>query len=128
VVDENLRVLGMDLNANPNSSQPAIARTATLEVTAQDAVKLALASQAGTLSLALRRIGSDQTEAIRPMLVKDLGSFDVAGAPAAHKAAQGESTLRRRPRAASPGGTITVVEGAASANVAVPSEHILGAL
>jgi pilus assembly protein CpaB len=130
VVGENLRVLGMDLNANPSSSQPAVARTATLEVSAQDAVKLALAGQAGTLSLALRRIGADQPEPVRPMLVKDLGAVDVAGsgAPAAHRPLRGEAPVRRAPQAAPTGGTVTVVEGATSANVAVPSERFMGAL
>lgn len=126
VVGENLRVLGMDLNANPTSDQPAVARTATLEVTAQDALKLALAGQAGTLSLALRRIGADQIEPVRPMLVKDLGSFDTASAAvaAAKPSHGGESGPRRAPIApATPGGTVTVVEGATRASVAVPAEH-----
>ena len=38
VVGENLRILGMDLNANPSSDQPAVARTATLEVTDRKSV------------------------------------------------------------------------------------------
>jgi pilus assembly protein CpaB len=128
VVVENLRVLGMDLNANPSSSQPAVARTATLEVTAQDAVRLALAGQAGSLSLALRRIGADQPEATRPMLVKDLGGADIAAAasPAERKPLRGEVPARRAPQGALAGGTITVVEGASSANVAVPSERFMG--
>jgi pilus assembly protein CpaB len=130
VVGENLRVLGMDLNANPSSSQPAVARTATLEVTAQDAVKLALAGQAGTLSLALRRIGADQPEPVRPMLVKDLGAVDFGGSTAtvAHKTLRGETPARRTPLGVPMGGTVTIVEGANRANVAVPSERYMGAL
>ena len=130
VVGENLRVLGMDLNANPSSDQPAVARTATLEVTAQDAVKLALAGQAGTLSLALRRIGADQAEPVRPMLVKDLGSFDASPAPITgtrptHVPAGPKHALG----APAAGGTVTVVEGATRASVTVPTEHFgLGAL
>jgi len=129
VVGENLRVLGMDLNANPSSDQPAVARTATLEVTAQDALKLALAGQAGTLSLALRRIGADQVEPVRPMLVKDLGTFDSPSLPTGPRPAHVETGPKRAPSAPMAGGTVTVVEGAMRASVTVPAEHFgLGAL
>jgi pilus assembly protein CpaB len=132
VVVEDLRVLGMDLNANPSSSQPAVARTATLEVTAQDAVRLALAAQAGTLSLALRRIGADKPEPTKPMLIRDLGAADVAagGAPKPARAAS-DAAPRRAARSAPnfTGGTVKVVEGAQSADVAVPAERFsLGGL
>jgi len=123
VVGENLRVLGMDLNANPTSNQPAVARTATLEVTAQDAVRLALAGQAGTLSLALRRIGADQPEPVRPMLVRDLGAFDAAPAPSEPKAVHARTESKRTPDAPAAGGMVTVIQGEARANVAVPAEH-----
>jgi pilus assembly protein CpaB len=125
VVGEDLRVLGMDLNANPASDQPAIARTATLEVTAQDAVKLALAGQAGTLSLALRRIGADQPEPVRPMLIRDLGSFDPPAGAFANRPPAGPRPVAKHAPQAQPvaSGSVTVVEGATSASVAVPAEH-----
>ena len=129
VVEENLRVLGMDLNANPSSDQPAVARTATLEVTAQDAVKLALAGQAGTLSLALRRIGADQVEPVRPMLVKDLGAFDSSPAAPIGLRPHVGTGPKHAPGAPAASGTVTVVEGATRASVAVPTEHFgLGSL
>jgi pilus assembly protein CpaB len=130
VVVQNLLVLGMDLNANPTSTQPMIARTATLEVTPQDAVRLALATQAGTLSLALRRIGADQIEPVRPMMVHDLGSFD---GPAATPSAPHPPHLRgpeHGPSAPEGGhGSVTIVQGDARTSVAVPSERFsLGSL
>lgn len=126
VVSENLRVLGMDLNANPSSAQPAVARTATLEVTAQDAVKLALAGQAGTLSLALRRIGADQPEPVRSMMTRDLGQFDT---PAASKSGHEHSSPKHSADAAPGGGTVRVVQGEIGASVAVPAERFsLGTL
>jgi pilus assembly protein CpaB len=128
VVCPNLRVLGMDLNANPTSTQPMIARTATLEVTAQDAVRLALATQAGTLSLALRRIGADQVEPVRPMLVRDLGAFDLPPAPAASAPRlRGPERPSSTPRGGA--GSVTVVQGDVRTSVAVPSERFsLGSL
>jgi pilus assembly protein CpaB len=126
VVIENLRVLGMDLNANPSSSQPAVARTATLEVSAQDAVRLALAAQTGTLSLALRRIGADPGETVRPMLIKDLGAVGLAETP------QPRAEPRRAaPHAASAlaGGTVRVVQGETTVEAPVPAERFsLGGL
>lgn len=67
VVTQDVRVLGMDLNVDPTSTTAAVAHTATLELTLQDSVRLALATQAGTLSLALRRTGSNEIETQRPI-------------------------------------------------------------
>jgi pilus assembly protein CpaB len=58
VVLQNVRVLGVDLNADPTSNKPATPNTATLEVSVQDAQKLAVAANLGELSLALRRTGA----------------------------------------------------------------------
>ena len=126
-VVENLRVLGMDLNANPTSKQPAAPRTATLEVTAQDAVKLALAAQAGALSLALRRIGADQPEPVRPMQVRDLGEFNDLS-PLAHSSRSPHKAARRT-ESAGGGAAVTVVQGSTSSSVVVPTESFhMGAL
>jgi pilus assembly protein CpaB len=124
VVIQNVRVLGMDLNANPTSTQPAVASTATLEVTMTDAEKLALASQDGTLSLALRRPGAVDITPIRPMLVNDLGP--VGGAAVHHDAGPA-----RHPKAAShsdalpridTGVSVTVVNGDTASSLKVPFE------
>jgi pilus assembly protein CpaB len=58
VVLQNVRLLGVDLNADPTSSKPAAPSTATLEVTVGDAQKLSMAASLGELSLALRRNGA----------------------------------------------------------------------
>ena len=73
VVLQDVRVLGMDLNADPTSTTAAVAHTATLEVDVVDAEKLATAAQAGTLSLALRRTGSAEIAPVRAIAVSDLG-------------------------------------------------------
>src|SRR5690242_14490246 len=57
VVLQDVRVLGVDLNADPTSNKPATPSTATLEVTVPDAQKLAVAGDLGKLSLSLRRTG-----------------------------------------------------------------------
>lgn len=56
IVLQNIKVLGIDQDANENRSAPAVARAVTLEASTSDVQKLALASQLGTLSLALRSL------------------------------------------------------------------------
>ena len=73
IVLQDVRILGMDLNADPTSTAAAVAHTATLEVNVVDAEKLATAAQAGTLSLALRRTGSAEIAPVRAIAVSDLG-------------------------------------------------------
>ena len=125
VVIQNVRVLGMDLNANPTSTQPAVASTATLEVGMQDTEKLALAGQAGTLSLALRRPGSVELGPARPMMVSDLGASS-SRYEAMVRGSQGpRHATASHAKPAAPGGpgvTITVVSGDAAAAVKVPFE------
>jgi pilus assembly protein CpaB len=125
VVIQNVRVLGMDLNANPTSTQPAVASTATLEVGMPDTEKLALAGEAGTLSLALRRPGSVEIASTRPVMVSDLGVDH------RYQAALREAQAVNQPRGAAPrpgssrsgGASVTVVSGDAASAVTVPFEH-----
>lgn len=106
VVIQNVRVLGVDLNADPTSNKPATPQTATLEVSVEDAQKLAVAGDLGVLSLALRRTGAADIATVQTMQARDL----VAGAPRATSAtprlrrAVGPAAPRRAP-------LISVVEG-----------------
>jgi pilus assembly protein CpaB len=118
VVIQDTKVLGMDLNADPSSTHPAVAHTATLEVTLQDSVRLALASQAGTLSLALRRTGSDEIVAQRPIALVNPGGarHDAPPGPRpAGAAAPPRPDPNRRTLVVSSGSTHTVVD--------VPADH-----
>jgi pilus assembly protein CpaB len=67
VVLQNVRVLGVDLNADLASNKPANPSTATLEVTVPDAQKLSVAGDLGKLSLALRKTGSTEVAQTAPM-------------------------------------------------------------
>ncbi|MGE4313691.1 MAG: Flp pilus assembly protein CpaB [Pseudobdellovibrionaceae bacterium] len=59
---ENVRVLAIDQRATKAADEKAkVGRTVTLEVSAQDSEKLALAGEMGELSLTLRGVGDDQT-------------------------------------------------------------------
>jgi len=123
VIVQNLKVLGVDQNANPSSTQPAVARTATLEVSVEDALRLATASQTGTLSLALRKPGATDIDQVKANPVIDLG-------PDAPPRGRTAPPLGAAVHVASPGGpshppsgpSVIVVQGDARSIMPVPSE------
>jgi pilus assembly protein CpaB len=101
VILQNVRVLGVDLNADLTSDKPAEPKNATLEVSVEDAQKLAIASTLGTLSLALRRTGEAGADPVQPLHTRDfLGG-------AAPRPAAGRRSAAPRPRTGPP--MITVV-------------------
>jgi pilus assembly protein CpaB len=53
---QNIRVIGVDQTSEEAKDRPEIARTITVEVSPEQGQKLALAQQAGTLSLTLRTL------------------------------------------------------------------------
>ncbi|MFI4976827.1 MAG: Flp pilus assembly protein CpaB [Caulobacterales bacterium] len=134
VVLENVRVLGMDLNKDPASSTPAVAHTATLEVSVGDVEKLAVAAQTGSLSLALRRTGSAEVAPTRTYQVNDLYSVGghplppsriapAAAAPETDAAPHPPAKPRGKPRDAIGRHSIVVVHGDTSTVIDVPSER-----
>jgi pilus assembly protein CpaB len=107
VVIQDVRVLGVDLNADLTSNKPATPATATLEVSVPDAQKLAVAADLGKLSLALRRTGSAEIAKTAPMHTTN---FLGAAGPAPTRMAFHRSA---RPYAAPVGPTlIAIVEPA----------------
>lgn len=118
VVLQNVRLLGIDLNADLNSNKPAEPKNATLEVSVEDTQKLAIASTLGTLSLALRRTGEAELDVAKPLRTGDfLGGG--GGAPAAvgvmrvsHRHGGGYS---------SGGGVISIVEYSGGGHSSAPA-------
>ena len=116
VVLQNVRVLGVDLNADLSSNKPAEPKNATLEVSVEDAQKLSIASTLGSLSLALRRTGSAEAEPVRMLATHDFvagGGLVSAVAHASH---------HRRGAVRGGAGLITIVEysGRVNRGVAAP--------
>ncbi len=125
VVIQDVRVLGMDLNTDPNSTRPAVAHTATLEVDMKDAEKLALAGQAGTLSLALRPVGAAEIESVHPILTSDLSpAFGRPGPKGARPSPFRRAKSHDPGPTASPTDQVIVVHGEARASVSVPAERL----
>ena len=69
---QNVHVLAIDQNAKNSDGTPAVAKTATLEVTPIDAQKLALAQEAGSLSLVLRKPGEQNNPVVETVSMNDL--------------------------------------------------------
>lgn len=102
VLLQNVKVLGIDQQADERKDKPMVAKAVTLEVTPSQAQKLVLAQQIGTLSLALRNAQNAGETRTRTIGLHDLGfgeANDVRGGP--------EKDLRRP--AAAP--SITVFRG-----------------
>jgi len=72
VVLKNVKVLAIDQLADERADKPSVAKAVTLEVDMAGAQKLALASQIGTLALALRKAGDVEPSPSRPITVTDL--------------------------------------------------------
>lgn len=124
VLLNNVRLIAVDQDANENSERPSVARTATLEVSQEDAQMLALGGAVGSLSLALRsvRAPQDMVAYDNPIRSGDLagGNFtprqlaSAAPAPAiAPGPAPQQPVVRRAPSRPS-GRSVEVVRGTAS--------------
>ena len=106
---QNMKVLGIDQDANAERAQPAVVRAVTLEVTQPQAQKLTLAQNLGTLALTLRH--ADAADAVMPRTVtaRDLPLAMLPPTGAAYKL----PPPHKPPAAAAPapGRSIRIVRG-----------------
>lgn len=72
VLLQGTRVIAIDQNANDSSKDPAVGRTATLEVNQVDAQKLVLGQQVGQLTLVLRNVTDEPNGAVQTVSSEDL--------------------------------------------------------
>lgn len=81
VLLQNTRVIAMGQRSKNQDGKPAVAKSATLEVTPLDAQKLALGQQVGDLSLVLRKPGEqDGQELVSTVSLDDLRYGTTTGA------------------------------------------------
>lgn len=78
VLLQGVKVLAIDQITDEMKDNPSVVRTVTFEVNTLEAQKLVLASNVGTLSLALRNVASSDVEEIQRVTSADLGIPDVA--------------------------------------------------
>lgn len=72
VLLQDKRVIAIDQNANDTTKDPAVGKTATLEVNQVDAQKLVLAQQVGQLTLVLRNVTDEPNPAVQTVGTEDL--------------------------------------------------------
>lgn len=72
ILMQDIKVLGADQVFGTGSDAPAVAKTITLEVSPEQAQKLALGKSVGTLSLAIRSAGTNEKLVARTLQEKDL--------------------------------------------------------
>lgn len=85
VIEQNVKVLTIDQLADERAEDPQVVQAVTLEVNAEGAQRLTLASTTGTLSLVLRRAGDIAGLSIASVSTLDLDTTRVsadAGQPA----------------------------------------------
>ena len=127
VVLQNVRVLGMDLNVDPTTTTSVVSHTATLEVSVQDAQRLAVATQIGTMSLALRRVGQADVAPTRTVEIADLQSNGPRAAGGVGDRPRLIAVSRRHGSPAFPvvihTRSVIVVHGDAATSVQVPAER-----
>lgn len=124
---QNIRVMGIDQDADAPDDRPKVVKAVTLEVSPEEAQILSLASQSGSLSLALRNQAETELTQARTVTQRDLksgfmlASFDQQPAP---KAAPRQPQRRRAaPAPSAPSGAgVTVVRGDAVSSVSVQRE------
>jgi pilus assembly protein CpaB len=72
IILQSVRVLGIDQSHNRQQDAAEVARTVTLEVSHMDAQALAIAQEAGTLSLVLRAVGEALPSTTRSLDTRQL--------------------------------------------------------
>ncbi|MFN3262638.1 MAG: Flp pilus assembly protein CpaB [Pikeienuella sp.] len=84
LIMQNVKVIAVDQFADQDANRARLARTATVEVSPEDAQKLALAQQVGRISLGLRQVDENSViEDARPVDIGDvLNVEEVEPAPA----------------------------------------------
>jgi pilus assembly protein CpaB len=86
VLLQNVKVLGIDQDANEEKDKPSVAKAVTLEVSPQQAQKLALASQLGSLALMLRNLADAEAEQVKTVSTRDLSVGEANDPPAVAEA------------------------------------------
>lgn len=94
VLLQGVNVLAIDQLADERADKPSVVRTVTFEVSTEEAQKLILGSQIGSLSLALRNIGSADVERPERMSVKDLFGAGASESLAQEIASQDDGRLQ----------------------------------
>ena len=93
---QGVKVLAIDQLADDRADKPNVVRTVTFEVSTEEAQKLTLAANVGTLSLALRNVASAQVESVNAIKIADLGGGVTSQALLAQKLQEERDRLQKQ--------------------------------
>ena len=130
IVLESIPVLAVDQVSDPNSTDPALGKTATLQVDSFGAQKLALSQQLGVISLALRKVGDPNVGSRSTVTGRDITASrlyiaqrrqagSASPAPAAASRGSAVPAAAAQPVRAFTGPSVTVVRGTKTSEVSV---------
>ena len=125
VLIQDVKVLGIDQDANDNKDAPKVVRAVTLEVSPDQGQKLALASAVGTLSLSLRQSMSTGAVAHRTIRERDLVDDNLirSSEPSQPKPQPKPAAPAKIVRKASPFTSVNVVRALKATTQEVVIEH-----
>lgn len=81
VLLQGMKVLAIDQVADESTDRPNVAQSVTFEADPEEAQKLALGTQIGQVSLALRNVAQETLDQVRRISVADLGTIEPAPEP-----------------------------------------------
>lgn len=100
------RVLAVDQRSDPESDGPVVVRAVTLEVTPQDAEKIAAARQSGTIQLTLRNpLAKTLPDPVTEEVVVRTAPPVIVASPPMPRLSKGDSRARTNPP------TVTLIRG-----------------
>jgi pilus assembly protein CpaB len=91
---QHIVVRGTDQLADVDVDKPNVVRTVTIEVTPEEAQRVALAQEAGTLSLTLRNLSASARPELRALSVDELTGSGSATAPRNNRVAPTVTIIR----------------------------------
>lgn len=116
VLLQNLTVLGIDQISSEDSDQPVVVKTATIQVTPEEAQKLAIGERLGTLSLALRNYADTAKPPLPKVMLDNAPAVELAPAKSVSRPARGA-------RHASPSHPEVLVRRGMTTSVEPVAEH-----
>lgn len=119
IILADIKVLTADQNSDERSVTPGVARAVTIEVSSEQAQKVALAQQIGTLYLLLRAAGDQTASETAPVSVSDL---DGRGKDMGVVAALPKASLLSLPQDKQKFRTLTVTRGHVAETYSVVEE------
>ncbi|HXV25088.1 MAG TPA: Flp pilus assembly protein CpaB [Alphaproteobacteria bacterium] len=119
---QNVKVLGIDQLASDNQEKPVVVQAVTVEVSPEQAQKLTLAAQVGSLTLALRNVLDADAEFARTVSKRDLKVGEVNDAVADSGKSEKTKVAKVRAKAVDPLASVKIFRALTGSEYKVEKE------